>query len=147
MPWSLVLDALVAVLLAACIAAAVILERRLASLRADRSELEKLMRDFQDATDRAGHGVSGLKVSAQALQERIDTARALAEDLQFLIERGGAAADRLENEIRAARRQEARTRTPSPGTSASGSAPARSGAPPRSAAELHLIKSMRAAQG
>lgn len=147
MPWSLVLDALVAVLLAACIAAALILERRLASLRADRSELEKLMRGFQDATDRADHGVSGLKVSAQTLQERIDAARALAEDLQFLIERGGAAADRLENEIRAARRQEARTRTPSPGTGATGSTPARPGALPRSAAELHLIKTMRASQG
>ena len=147
MPWSLVLDALVAVLLAACIAASLILERRLASLRADRTELEKLMRGFQDATDRADHGVSGLKTSAQTLQERIDAARALAGDLQFLIERGGGAADRLENEIRSARRQEARTRTPAPGTSATGSVSARSGASPRSAAELHLIQTMRSAQG
>lgn len=146
MPWSLVLDALVAVLLAACIAATLILERRLTELRAGRSEMEKLIRSFQEATDRADHGVSGLKISAQALQERIDAARALAEDLQFLIERGGAAADRLENEIRAARRQEARTRPPSPGLAATATPP-RAGPGPRSAAELHLLATMRAAQG
>lgn len=149
MPWSLVLDLLVAALLAACIVATLILDRRLTGLRGDSSELEKLTRSFQEATDRADHGVSGLKVSAQALQERIDAARALAEDLQFLIERGGSVADRIENEIRAARRLDARAKPATPGNADATPvrSPGRAAAAPRSAAELHLMATMRAARG
>lgn len=148
MPWSLVLDLLVAALLAACIVASLILDRRLARLRGDSGELEKLTRSFQEATDRADHGASLLKGSAEALQERLDAARALAEDLGFLIERGGSVADRIENEIRAARRVEVGPRPAATvGIDAKPSrAPGRTTAP-RSAAELHLLASLRAARG
>lgn len=74
--WTFALDVLMAALLAASIATTVILNRRLTGLRGDNAELEKLTRSFQEATDRADHGVSGLKVSAQSLQERMDQARA-----------------------------------------------------------------------
>lgn len=148
MPWSLVLDLLVAALLAACIVASLILDRRLARLRGDSGELEKLTRSFQEATDRADHGASALKGSAEALQERLDAARALVEDLQFLIERGGSVADRIENEIRSARRIDAGPRLVAP--AAAGAKPSRGAGrttAPRSAAELHLLATLRAAQG
>ncbi|MFO1119206.1 MAG: DUF6468 domain-containing protein [Rhodospirillales bacterium] len=155
MPWSLVLDLLVAALLAACIVASLVLDRRLARLRSDSGELEKLTRSFQEATDRADHGASALKGSVEDLQERLAAARALVEDLQFLIERGGSVADRIENEIRAARRVEVGPRpVASPGGEAKPSRPSaraaaapRSAVEPRSAAELHLLASLHAAQG
>jgi Domain of unknown function (DUF6468) len=116
MTWAVVLDVFLAVLLILSIATTAILSRRLSAMRGDRAELEQLARHFQDATSRADNGVNGLKVSVQSLQERIDTARSLADDLEFLIERGGGLADRLEAEVRA-RRPEARPETravPSP---------------------------------
>jgi hypothetical protein len=144
--WNIALDVLMVSLLAVCIATTVILNRRLTGLRGDSAELEKLARVFQEATDRADHGVSGLKLSAQSLQERIDQARTLADDLQFLLERGGSLADRLEDGVRAAKRADVRPKL----AQASGGAeptrprPAKNGGQPRSAAELHLLAAMRA---
>lgn len=148
MPWSLILDLLVAALLAACIAASLVLDRRLTRLRGDSGELAKLTRSFQEATERADHGASALKGSAQALQERLDAARALVEDLQFLIERGGSVADRIENEIRAARRVEVGPRPlATAGLDATPSRPPGRTTAPRSAAELHLLATLRTARG
>jgi biopolymer transport protein ExbB/TolQ len=143
--WTLALDALMAVLLAISIATTIVLNRRLNILRGDRAELEKLTQDFREATDRADHGVVGLKVSAQSLQERIESARTLADDLEFLIERGGGIADRLEAEVRreaagdarqAARSGEQRcpretARESSSATLRGGTPPARGSAPTR----------------
>jgi hypothetical protein len=144
--WNIALDVLMVSLLAACIVTTVILNRRLTGLRGDSAELEKLARMFQEATDRADHGVSGLKLSAQSLQERIDQARSLVDDLQFLLERGGSLADRLEDGVRAAKRADVR---PKPAQAPGGAEPARvrparSNGQPRSAAELHLLAAMRA---
>jgi Domain of unknown function (DUF6468) len=110
MTWTLVLDLAMALLLAASIATGITMNRRLAGLRADRAELETLAENFREATRRADDGIAGLKVSAQALQERIGEAQGLADDLQFLIERGGGLADRLETGVRALRRNEVRSR-------------------------------------
>lgn len=144
MTWTLALDALIAVLLATSIATTVVLNRRLNVLRDHRAELEKLTQNFRDATDRADHGVVGLKVSAQSLQERIESARALADDLEFLIERGGGIADRLETEVRAARRPEVRAKSLAPAASIDARAKTReSPAQPRSAAERHLLAALR----
>jgi biopolymer transport protein ExbB/TolQ len=137
--WTLALDALMAVLLAISIATTIVLNRRLNILRGDRAELEKLTQDFREATDRADHGVVGLKVSAQSLQERIESARTLADDLEFLIERGGGIADRLEAEVRAARRPEVRAKPLAPANNDARAKPRESPPQPRSAAERHLL--------
>jgi hypothetical protein len=144
--WNIALDVLMVALLAACIATTVILNRRLTGLRGDSVELEKLARMFQEATDRADNGVSGLKLSAQSLQERIDQARTVVDDLQFLIERGGSLADRLEDGVRAAKRADVRPKLApaSGGAEPPRSRPAKAGGQPRSAAELHLLAAMRA---
>lgn len=151
MQWTIALDLLMAALLAACIVTTIVLDRRLRGLRGDSAQLQQLTHDFREATDRADHGVTGLKVSAQVLQERIDAARSLADDLQFLLERGGSLADRLEADVRAARRPEPRAQPAAPvgahpsATHPSARSNARAAAPaPRSAAELHLLAAMRA---
>jgi biopolymer transport protein ExbB/TolQ len=141
--WTVALDALMAVLLTISIATTIVLNRRLNILRGDRAELEKLTQNFREATDRADHGVVGLKVSAQSLQDRIESARALADDLEFLIERGGGIADRLEAEVRAARRSELRARPLATASNDARPKP-REGLPqPRSAAERHLLAALR----
>jgi hypothetical protein len=140
--WTIALDALVAALLASSIATTIILSRRLSSLRGDRAELEKLATEFREATDRADHGVAGLKVSAESLQERIEAARTLAADLEFLIERGGGIADRLEAEVRAAQRPGSRLRPVAATAHDGGSKPRDVAAKPRSAAERHLLAAL-----
>jgi biopolymer transport protein ExbB/TolQ len=142
MTWTVALDLLVAVLLATSIATTIVLSRRLSNMRADRAELEKLAQLFREATDRADRGVAGLKISAQSLQERMEAAKALADDLQFLIERGGGIADRLEAEVRAARRPDTRPRPEAAPSGDSRSKP-RDLPQPRSAAERHLLAALR----
>ena len=103
MAFSLVLDILVAVLLVVTIGYAVVLNRRLSGLRRDKEELRKLSRSFGEATMRASESISLLRVSADDLQNRLDAAQELRDDLQFLIERGGGTADRLEEKVRESR--------------------------------------------
>ena len=105
MTFSLALELVVAVLLVVTIAYAVVLNRRLGALRSDKSELENVAASFGEATLRAGESITKLKTTADKLQERIDKAQSLRDDLVFLIERGGQAADRLEETVRAARKE------------------------------------------
>jgi len=101
--FSLVLDIIVAVLLVVTIGYAVVLNRRLRGLRRDKEELAKLSGSFGEATMRASESIGMLRATADELRSRIDGAQELRDDLQFLIERGGGTADRLEEKVRAAR--------------------------------------------
>lgn len=103
MDWSFALDILVATLLAITIGFAAVLNHRLGKLRRDRDELSKMAAEFGQATAHAGDSVGKLKMSTDTLQERIDKARSLCDDLVFLIDRGGATADRIESKVRATR--------------------------------------------
>ena len=103
MPYSLILDLLVAALLAVTIGFAVVLNKRLGKLRQDKEALEKLAATFGESTLRAEEGVETLRQTTEVLQERLEKAQALKDDLAFLIERGDRAADNLENLIRATR--------------------------------------------
>lgn len=98
------LDLLLAVLLIITIAYAVSLNSRLGLLRRDKEELENLAATFANATLRAEEGVGKLKNTAEQLQQRVDKAQSLRDDLVFLIDRGGSAADRLESTVRTARK-------------------------------------------
>jgi hypothetical protein len=102
--WSFTLDILVAALLATTIGFAAVLNHRLGKLRRDRGELEKTAAEFRQATAHAEDSVGKLKISTDALQEKIDQAQSLCDDLVFLIDRGGTTADRIENEVRATRK-------------------------------------------
>lgn len=103
MPYSLILDLFVAVLLAVTIGFAIVLNKRLGRLRKDRAALEKLAVSFGESTDRAEEGLEKLVQTTDVLQARLDQSQALKDDLAFLIERGDRAADTLENLIRVTR--------------------------------------------
>ncbi|GEM_PF-1794802 len=105
---SLVVEIVVAALLACTIVYAFVLNRRLTELRKDKAQLERLAVSFNHATQRAETSVHKLKTTAdeavQSMQTCISEALDLREDLQYLLERGEATADQLENSIRNARR-------------------------------------------
>lgn len=103
MPYSLIIDVVVAILLAVTIGYAIVLNRRLGTLRRDKAELEKLATTFADSTLRADDSIGRLKATADMLQKRLENAQALHDDLTFLAERGDKLADRLEQLVRAAR--------------------------------------------
>ncbi len=120
MPYSLILDVLVAVLLAVTIGYAVVLNKRLGKLRGDKKDLEKLATKFGESTSRAEESIETLRHTADLLQSGIDKAQALRDDLTFLIDRGDQAADSLEDLVRLARNIS--DVKPRPGTGASAGA-------------------------
>ncbi len=73
MEFSLIFDALIAVLLVATIGYAAVLNRKLGVLRDAKSEMEALIASFSESTERAGSGVELLKQEAgrsgEALQK------------------------------------------------------------------------------
>jgi hypothetical protein len=119
MPMSLPLigDLAVAVLLLATICYLAVLNRRLGMLRNDKAQLEKLIQGLNVAADSAQSGISELRQAADELGKELDrkvtVGHALRDDLNYLVDRGGNLADRLEGTIRA-RRTEATPPAPEP---------------------------------
>ncbi len=109
MDYKLVLDVMVAALLAVTIVYAWILNQRLSQLRRNRDDLAKVVSSFNDATARAEAGIPKLRKAAeesgQALQERVEKAQSLRDDLAFMIERADAMADQLEQAVRSSREE------------------------------------------
>lgn len=103
----LILDIIVSILLAATIAYAWTLNRRLGELRRNRDEMARLVNAFNDATARAEAGIPKLRRAADeagaTLQERVEKAQTLRDDLAFMIERAEGMANRLEGTVRQAR--------------------------------------------
>lgn len=99
------LDVLIAGLLAATIAYAVALNRKLARLRSDRGEMEALIARLIDATEAAQKGLESLRGHAKEvgarLQKDLEGSQSRADELSFLIERAEAASRRLETAIAA----------------------------------------------
>lgn len=104
MSFSIALDIIVAVLLAITIGYGVVLNRKLGNLRSFKTELKSLSSKFGDATARADESVGKLKKTANGLHDSIDKALSLRDDLVFLVDRGDSTADRLEDVVRAARK-------------------------------------------
>lgn len=104
------LDVVVATLLVATITYAVILNRKLGRLRADRSGFEKMLKQFVAATERAESGVALLQRVADASASELDDKRgsttALRDDLEFLVSRAEAQANKLEHLIADGRTRE-----------------------------------------
>jgi len=123
---SLLLDVIIIVLLVPTIVYAVILNTRLKQLRDNRDDLARLVAAFNDATARAESGIPKLRRAAdeasQSLQERVEKAQTLRDDLAFMTERADSMAGRLESTVRQAREE---VRTPAPPAAAPQVAPAR----------------------
>jgi chromosome segregation ATPase len=105
--WKVALDIVVSLLLIATIGYAVMLNSRLSSLRKNRDDLAKTIINFNEATVRAESSIPKLRKAAeeagQTLQERVEKAQSLRDDLAFMIERADTMANRLENAVRNAR--------------------------------------------
>ncbi|WP_421709124.1 DUF6468 domain-containing protein [Algihabitans sp.] len=110
MSFSVIFDGALAALLMATITYAVILNRKLTELRNSRTEMERLIGEFAEATQQAEQGVTALHERAEqasgtldqrvaAAEARVEEARKLADDLAFMIDRGGRLADRLEHDV------------------------------------------------
>ena len=103
MPYSLLMDVVVALLLVVTIGYAVRLNKRLGLLRRDKAELEKVAVAFAESTVRADESLNRLRSTADVMQQQIETAQGIHDDLAFLLDRGEKAADRLEDAIRESR--------------------------------------------
>jgi hypothetical protein len=105
--WKVALDIVVSLLMIATIGYAVMLNNRLAALRKNRDDLAKVIINFNEATVRAESSIPKLRKAAEdsgsALQERVEKAQSLRDDLAFMIERADTMANRLENAVRSAR--------------------------------------------
>jgi hypothetical protein len=112
----IVLDVVVALMLAAAIGFAYLLNKRLHALHADRAALEALITGLAETSSRAEAGIAGLRAAADQigaeLQQRIDRADSLRDDLGYMLDRGGQIADRLEKAVRAGREADGRAAAP-----------------------------------
>jgi hypothetical protein len=95
-----ILDALVIILLAGTIVFAARLSLHLRNFRSNRDELDALVRQLVEQVTQAERAIAGLREAAREggrdLQQRINEARALADELQFMNETGNNLAGRLE---------------------------------------------------
>lgn len=118
--YGLILDGLIVVLLCATVVYAATLNRRLGRLRDNRAEMALAARAMADAAAKADAGIKGLKQTAGsvgvAIQSDIEKARALRDELTFLVEAGEAMAGRLETAASGVGRaaEESRPRPTSP---------------------------------
>jgi hypothetical protein len=100
MPLSLGLDILVAGLLIAMIGYAVVLNRRLAALRDNQAEINRLAEVLTKATGRAQDSIATLRQAGEQvggqLEKQIAEGRALSDELVLIIGAGNNLAERLE---------------------------------------------------
>ncbi len=126
MEWKVVLDLIVTVLLITTIGYAIMLNQRLTQLRKNRDDFAKIVQSFNDSTLRAESSIPKLRKAAEdagmALQERVEKAHSLRDDLAFMIERADTMANRLENSVRTAR-AEVRPAASAPGGAAVAAVP------------------------
>ena len=138
MDWKIILDLLVSVLLVATIGYAVMLNQRLTQLRKNRDDLAKIIVSFNEATVRAETAIPKLRKAAedagQSLQERVEKAQSLRDDLAFMIERADTMANRLENAVRSARTEARPGAAPAPSAKESPRDSGRMAPPPERAA-------------
>jgi len=151
--WKVFLDIVVSVLMVATIAYATRLNSRLAALRKNRDDLARTIVSFNEATLRAESSIPKLRKAADeaghSLQDRVEKAQSLRDDLAFMIERADTMANRLENAVRSARvegpaRSGAEAAAPSSRAPASGPALASGRSSPGRSAQQAAVASASA---
>lgn len=104
---SLLIDAVLILLLGVVMLYALRLQRALNALRNAKDEMAGLLKTYARATETAEVAIARLKGAAsdetKAVREAVDAGEAVRTDLEFLAQRAGQTADRLEQAIRAAR--------------------------------------------
>ena len=111
------LNLLLIVLLLPTVVYVVLLQRRLASLRADREAVDLVVERMNEATRRAEASLKGIRQAAEqakiTLDEPVARAQALRDELTYLVQRTDAAGDRLAGGVSSAGAGEAAA-APSP---------------------------------
>ena len=106
---SILLDVFLVVMLSMAIGYGFVLNRRIVALRKDQKNLDKLANKFAEATVRAEQSIYQLKsttdATSLALEETVQGAEKVRDDLEFLIDRGNRLADILETDIRLTEKQ------------------------------------------
>ena len=99
MGWLNLIDGILIILLVATIWCAMSLSRRLSSLRSDKKNLEKLIGEFHDISEKADKSLTGIRATAEEVSRELAEAnaksRSMRDELAFLVER----ADRLAEKI------------------------------------------------
>ncbi len=99
MPYGMILEGVVAVLLVVTVGYCFVLDRRLQALRAGREELQKVVQDLNATIGRAQTTILDLKSNAgdtaRILDERIAKAQGLADELSLMVQSGNSIAERL----------------------------------------------------
>lgn len=97
---NLTLNVIMVALLVATIAYCWILNRRIQVLQDSKSELANLLRHFDESTQRASESIVALQTASkkigESIQNRIDKANFLLDDLSFMIEKGNKLANQME---------------------------------------------------
>ncbi|MBI1214762.1 MAG: hypothetical protein GC185_02960 [Alphaproteobacteria bacterium] len=97
----LILDVLILLALGATIFHAQRLSRQFNRMQADREAFEKLIAALNAAADRAEAAIAAFKetagVSGDRLQERINAARAISDELEIMVQAGDNLAERLQS--------------------------------------------------
>ena len=140
----LISNLLIIVLLIPTIIYAYKLNKNLTLLRENQNSLGRLISSLNDATTKAECSIPKLKnvteVSSQNLQDVVNNAKSLKDDLTFINERADNLADRLENVIhdgRQIKNKNANSSSPSAEEATSASSD------DRSLAEMELLKALR----
>jgi hypothetical protein len=98
---TVIFELVLAGLLVATIVYAAILDRKLGAIRQFRTEMEGLIKDFADSTLKAEQGLAELRAHAgttgAALQQEVEGAVKVLDDLKFLVERGELLSNHLES--------------------------------------------------
>lgn len=106
-PFALILDVVILVLLGLTIVYAARLSIQLRRLRDSKGELDKVIRDLVRHLDRADRSIMGLKETAREaggdLQNAIDRAIAISDELEVINDSGNRIAERLEGLVDRAR--------------------------------------------
>lgn len=99
MYFELALNILLVVVLLPTLIYIVLLHRRLSSMRADREAVDAVVERMNEATRRAEASLKGIRQTAEqakaTLEEPVAHARALRDELSFLVQRADAAGERL----------------------------------------------------
>lgn len=139
----LIFDILILAALLVTIRQAWRLSREFAQMQADRKAFENLISSLNIASSRAESAIKGLRDTAtetgDALQDRINKGRALADELDIMIQAGDSMANRL------GLAAEQKTKPAAKQAPAAAATPAAAGAP-LSRAEKELLEALKARQ-
>lgn len=136
----LIFDLLILAALGATIFHALRLSKQFTKMQADRKAFEQLIAAMNVASSRAEAAIKAFKDTAldsgDKLQEKINTARGLTDELEIMIQAGDSLADRLG----AAAEKGRKGALPEP------NAPTARAAEPRSRAEKELLEALKSRQ-